>query len=498
MRLTEANRLMVAFADMHQSERKLRHLEIVDALTTIAEHNPDRGAGMLAWVRQSIARPDWVLAARPGQLTPGTPGAAVDRADWDYHLILAGRGWGKNRSGAEDFAERLKQPDTIGALVAAKFSNGRDDMVEGESSLLRCIAPSLLINGSVSDSWNRSHGLLRLANGTRAQVYSAEKPGQLRGPQHHYAWVDELAKFKDANVPTTEDSTWSNLVMTMRLGKHPQVVITTTPRPCLVLTGTRDRPQDGLLHNPNTVITTGSTFDNIDNLAGTFRRQLEAYDGTRLGRQELYAEILTDIEGALWTSHLIESGRVAPGYEQGVGGGLVRVVVAIDPSVGMGHEHNDECGIVVAGKSADGHGYIMEDLSAHMAPDKWARRAVKAYHEHEADVIVAEKNNGGQLVAEMIRVVDNTVPVKLVSATRAKYTRAEPVAALYEQGLIHHIGIFPKLEDQMTSVVAADQGDGTADDRFDAMVYGLNFLYDIGGREQPMTHSRRGPSPGRR
>ncbi|MEZ5377172.1 MAG: phage terminase large subunit [Acidimicrobiales bacterium] len=497
MTLEDAQLVVLRWLEATPPQRRVARHGLKVALELIAEHDLVKAAELIELCRLAVEKPLWRKTARPDQLAPGEAGSVDTRTDWDTWLVIAGRGWGKSECSAQWAASKLIGGNIRLALVAATFAAGRDDMAEGSSGLLRCLPPSILIDGSLERSWNRSQGQLKLANGSHARIFSSEKPGLLRGPQHHYAWVDELAKFKDANVPTTEDSTWSNLMMTMRLGPHPQVVVSTTPRPCMVLTGTRDKPEIGLMHAQNTIVTHGTTYENMENLPETFQRRLLAYEGTRLGRQELYAEILDDVEGALWTSHLIESARISRGWIDEFHGGLTRIVVGVDPSVGMGEEHNDECGIVVAGRSRDGHGFVLDDRSGHMSPEKWARTAVRAFHEHEADLIVAEKNNGGQLVGEMIRITDNRVPVKLVTSKRAKYTRAEPVAALYEQGLIHHVGIFPELEDEMTSYVPNDKKQDSPD-HLDSLVFAVSALFDLNGREQPMTHSVRSNAAVRR
>mgnify|MGYP000072153145 CR=1 FL=1 len=397
----------------------------------------------------------WHNQARPDQLAPTGP--------WLIWLILAGRGWGKTRTGAEWVKDRARTGDRHRvALVASTFADGRDTMVEGESGLLRILPPSLLKTGDVEGSWNRSMGELFLADGARAKVFSAEQPGRLRGPQHHTAWVDEAAQFPDAAAGTQDDTTWSNLMLGLRLGQDPRAVVTTTPKPLKLI---RD-----LMAATNTVITRGSTYDNLDNLAPTFRAQvLDRYEGTRLGRQELMAEILDDVEGALWTHECIDLSRVQTLLATV---DVPRCVVAVDPAI-TSTATSDETGIVVAARAVNGHGYVLADRTCRDTPAGWARRAVYAYHEFKASAIVAEGNQGGEMVTHTIHTVDPTVPVVRVHASRGKVARAEPVAALYEQGKVHHVGVFDELEDQLCTWVPES---GESPDRLDALVWALTDL----------------------
>lgn len=398
---------------------------------------------------------DWLFWARPDQLPP--PG------DWLVWLTLAGRGWGKTRVGAEFTREHcVTHPKARAALVAATFADGRDAMVEGESGLLSITPPQQLRGGSAEKAWNRSLGELYFANGSIGKVYSSEKPGQLRGPQHDVAWFDEAAKAKDAHLGTQEDTTWSNLMMGLRLGQHPRCIVTTTPKPHRLI--------KQLVEKPSTYVTRGSTFENLANLAPTFRAQiLEQYEGTRLARQELYAEILEDVPGALWTLKQLDGLRVKEAPQ------LLRVVVAIDPAT-TSNEGSDETGIVAAGIDADPRpsGYVLADRSGRYSPDGWARAAIALYHELKADHIVAEANQGGDMVRFTLRTVDPTVPVKLVHATRGKRVRAEPIAAMDEQGRVHHVGVLDAMEDQMTNWVPDMPGDSP--DRVDARVWALTEL----------------------
>jgi phage terminase large subunit-like protein len=387
---------------------------------------------------------DWTRWARDEQKAP--PG------DWRVWLLLAGRGFGKTRTGAELVRRRVGMRTARHiALVAPTAADARDVMVEGESGLL-AIAPP----------WNRpeyepSKRRLTWENGAIATTYSADEPERLRGPQHDFAWCDELAAWRYPEA-------WDMLMFGLRLGDDPRAVVTTTPRPTKLI--------KALVADPKVVVTHGSTWDNKDNLAPAFLQQIvRRYEGTRLGRQELEAEILDDVPGALWTHGLIDATRVNTVPS------LTRVVVAIDPAVSS-DEHADETGIVVAGKDAAGHGYVLADLSGRYAPTEWARTAIAAYHAHNADRIVAEINNGGEMVEATLRMVDAAVPFAAVHASHGKVARAEPAAALYEQGRVHHLGALPRLEDQMCCF-AHDydrQAAGYSPDRVDALVWALTEL----------------------
>lgn len=381
----------------------------------------------------------WRKIAREKQLAP--------EGEWSVWLILAGRGFGKSRSVNEWAIEQArKMPGSRGALVAATSADVRDVVMEGESGILNISPPDF------QPRYYPSKRRVEWPNGSIATTYSADEPDRLRGPQHHWAMCDELAAWR------YEDA-WDQLMLGLRLGDDPRVAVATTPRP------TRQIRQ--LIDDPNVHVVTGSTYENRDNLARTFfEKIITKYEGTRLGRQELMAELLTDVEGALWSHGLIEAGRVKHAPD------LIRVVVAIDPAVSVS-ESSDETGIIVAGIDRDGDAYVLEDVTGKYVPHEWAETAIAAYHRWKADRIVAEKNQGGDMVESTLRVVDRRVPVTLVTASRAKVTRAEPVAALYEQGRAHHVGVLARLEDQMTTWQA---GDKDSPDRVDALVWGLTEL----------------------
>lgn len=344
------------------------------------------------------------------------------------------------------------------ALVAETAADARDVMVLGDSGILACHPKDM------RPEWSPTNRRLTWPNGVEAWVYNATEPDQLRGPQHHAAWVDELAKFRYMQ------ETWDQLQFGLRLGDHPQALVTTTPRPLPLI--------KRLTADPDTVVTRGATMDNQANLASNTIKQLyDRYGGTRIGRQELEGEILVDIPGALWSREAIDNSRI-----QDVPKDLERVYVAVDPAV-SNNEGSDEHGIVVVGlaRDSDGYarGYVLEDGTVRGSPEDWAKRAVSLYRSWSADKIIAEKNQGGLMVESTIKAVDRTVPVKLVHASRGKIVRAEPISALYEQGRVHHVGRFDVLEDQMC-MFSADMlrtiSNGSPD-RVDALVWGLTEIF---------------------
>jgi phage terminase large subunit-like protein len=390
--------------------------------------------------------PSWRSIARPEQLPPD--------GEWLVWLFLAGRGAGKTRAAAEFAIEKAREmPRSRGALIARTPADVRDVQIEGESGILACSAPDFM---PVYEPTKRR---LTWPNGSMATAFSAEVPSQLRGPQHHWAWADETSSWTDARKGDEVDTAWNNLMLGLRLGQSPRCAVTTTPK--------ANALTKAILKRKTTAITKGTTYDNLANLAPSFREEvLSAYEGTRIGRQELLGEMLEDVEGALWTVALIDANRVRSAPD------LRRVVVAVDPSGGSG-PHSDEQGIIVAGLGVDGHVYILADRSCRLSPNGWASRAVAAYHEFGADRIVAERNFGGDMVRSTIGQVDGNVPVKMVTASRGKVQRAEPVAAAYEQGRVHHVGALAKLEDQMVMWTPAD---GTSPDRMDAAVWSVHEL----------------------
>lgn len=378
----------------------------------------------------------WEAHARPGQLPPADP--------WSIWLVKAGRGWGKTRVGAE-WVRSMAQPGARIALVGPTAADVRDVMIEGESGLLSVCEPN---NRPVYEPSKRR---VTWPNGAMATAYSAEEPDRLRGPQHTHAWCDEVAAW-------ARPEAWDMLMMGLRLGEHPQVVATTTPKSVPIM--------GAIQGSPGVIVTRGRTLDNAGNLAPSFLTGLMArYEGTRLGRQELEGEDLDDNPDALWQREGLDLRRVREAPE------LVRVVVAIDPAA-TSKDSSDETGIVVAGLGADGRGYVLADRSGRFKPDAWARRAVEAYHEWQADRIIAEGNQGGEMVEHVLGTVERGLPIRIVHATRGKVTRAEPIAALYEQGRVSHVGSLPQLEDQLCTWTPG----ASSPDRLDALVWALTEL----------------------
>lgn len=402
--------------------------------------NPSDLDALLRDVDEGVANVwlhDWSLWARENQLPPA--------GDWRTWLILAGRGYGKTRTGAEWIRAQV-EAGRAGrlALIGPTAADVRDVMVEGESGVLAICPP-----------WHRptyepSKRRITWPNGALATCYSADEPDRLRGPQHDAGWADEPASWRYPEA-------WDMFQFGLRLGHDPRAVVTGTPKPVALI---RD-----LLALPTTVVTRGSTYENRANLAPAFLDAIvRKYEGTRLGRQELNAELLDDHPDALWHRvTMLDAFRVprAPDLE--------RIVVAIDPSATA---TGDEAGIVVAGRSADGQGYVLDDRSLQASPEGWARAAIAAYHTHHADRIVAESNQGGEMVRVTLQTVDRAVPITLVHASRGKYTRAEPVSSLYQQGKVHHVGTFAALEDEVCNWTPGD----ASPNRLDALVWALTDL----------------------
>lgn len=410
---------------------------------------------------------NWKLWARETQLAPEKSQAGKKWTSW---LILAGRGFGKTRTGAEWIIERQKSgTGKRMALVGETAADVRDVMVEGESGILACAPPWNMPN------YTPSKRRLEWPNGSIATTYSAEEPDQLRGPAHDTAWCDEIAKWRYPD-------TWDQLMFGLRLGTDPRVCATTTPRPIKLI---RE-----LLKDTHTAITRGSSYDNRANLAKTFFRQvISKYEGTRLGRQELNAEVLDDVPGALFVRDIIDLLRRKPGQiatdnevkglgsDRAVAMHMRRITINIDPAATSGEEA-DETGLTVTGLGEDGHGYVLADESGRYKPNEWGEKAIALYNRFDADVIVAEVNNGGEMVENTLRAIDLNVSYKAVHASKGKVTRAEPVSALYEQKKIHHVGSFPALEDQMCMFTSDfdRKKAGFSPDRMDSMVWGFTEL----------------------
>lgn len=391
--------------------------------------------------------------ARADQLEP-------EGNDWEVWLALAGRGWGKTRTGAEWVREHVENATAKRvALVAATVGDYRRVMVEGESGILACSRPDFY------PDWEPSKYTLTWPNGAVAICYSGEQPNRLRGPQHDLAWCDELAAWKYA------PETWDNLQFGLRLGETPRVLVTTTPRPIRLI---RE-----LVRDDHTRITGGPTYDNSANVSQRFvQTVIRKYEGTSLGRQELHAELLSEVPGALWKRATLDRNRVNPDQAPA----YLRVVVGVDPAVTSG-ENADMTGIIVAALGADYHAYVLWDGSLLDHPQVWASRAISLWHQYRADSIVAEVNNGGDMVAITLATIDPNVPVKEVHASRGKRTRAEPVAALYEQGRVHHLRlppyqtedgrVVPALEDLEDQLCTWTEDEKESPDRLDALVWAI-------------------------
>ncbi len=400
---------------------------------------------------------DWQLWAREDQLPP--------RGDWHTWLVLGGRGAGKTRTGAEwvrgmalglpGFSDK---PVGRIALVGETLEDVRSVMIEGDSGLL-AIHPK-----NERPHYETSKRLLTWPNGSIAQMFSGNRPNGLRGPQFEAAWCDELCKWR------YPQETWDMLQFSLRLGQQPRQIVTTTPRPIALL--------KQLVKSEGLHIDRSTTHLNNAFLApGFVKRITKQFGGTRLGRQELEAEILDDRLDALWHRGQLDQLRLRKAPE------LTRIVVAVDPPV-TSHEKSDACGIIVAGLCEQGHGYVLSDETLRKAsPLKWARAAVSAFHRFEADRIVAEVNQGGEMVEAVIRQIERSVAITSVRATRGKYIRAEPVAALYEQGRVHHVGSLPLLEDELCDFGAGGLTSGKSPDRLDALVWALTDLMLKGGAE---------------
>lgn len=390
---------------------------------------------------------EWLTQARDKQITPS--------GDWHIWLILAGRGWGKTRTGAQDaLLYALRNPESQVAVITPTFGDLRRVAFNGPSGIIKMLPEGALMGGR-GHGYNSSAAEIRLYNGSKIMGFSATEPDRLRGPQFHRAWCDELAAWR---YPDTFDQ----LMFGLRLGEKPQCIITTTPKPTPLIRN--------LMQRDDCIITRGTTFENEANLAASTLDMLRAkYEGTSLGRQELYAEVIDAMEGALWSPQIIEKARVQRIQNEE----LTNILVAVDPAVTSG-EDSDETGLVVVGKNAQNEYYVLEDKSGKYKPEQWGRMAIELYHKYDADRIVAEVNNGGDLVERLIRTIDPNTRYKSVHATRGKLVRAEPIAALYEQSRVHHVGVFSELETQMCTYTG--ERPKPSPDRLDALVWGLSEL----------------------
>lgn len=395
--------------------------------------------------KDDLLRYDWSKQARPSQIEP--------TGDWFVWLILAGRGFGKTRTGAETIRSWVAKGQARNiCLLGHTIDDVRRVMIEGPAGLLSVCPPN------ERPLFLPSRGLLQWPSGAVASCYSAMSYEKLRGPQFDAAWVDELAKFPKVST------VWDQLMVGLRLGKRPRCVVTTTPRPLQLL--------KTLSAQKNVFVTRGSTFEN-NHLSAAYKELMQTfYQGTSFAAQELEGQLLDQKAGALWTYKMLDAARLPATQTVPP---LLRCVVAIDPAV-TSNAHSDETGLIVAGLAASGKAYVLDDLSGQYEPLVWAQKAIDAYHAFEADCLVAEVNNGGDLVERMLRSIDQSVAYKALRATRGKWVRAEPVMALYAKGRVVHAKHFKKLEAQLLSYAPQQESGQKSPDRMDALVWALSDL----------------------
>jgi phage terminase large subunit-like protein len=391
---------------------------------------------------------EWDWQALDGQREP--PASAGAGGGWRNWLIMAGRGFGKTRTGAEWVLARAREtPGARIALVGGSLDDVAKIMIEGESGLLGCARTGERL------TWRSTIGKLKFPSGAVAVAYSGASPDRLRGPQHHFAWADEIAKWQHPG------ESWDNLQMGLRLGDHARAIVTTTPRPIALI--------HRLMTDAETAVTGGRTFDNPHLPESFVAAMKRSYAGSRLGRQELDGKLLGEAEGALWTRAIIEARRCAMPRRAELG----RVVIGVDPPAS---EHG-VCGIVVCALLADGRGAVLADCSAAgVRPEGWAARVAAAFTAWSADRVIAEANNGGRMVETVLRTVAPGLPIKLVHASQGKAARAEPVAAAFETGRCLFAGCFAELEDELTELTPGGYGRSGSPDRADAMVWALTEL----------------------
>jgi len=390
--------------------------------------------------QEEVSKYNWRSKARTNQLPP--------EVNWRNWMILAGRGFGKTRTGAETVRMYASGGECLHiALIGKTIAEARSVMVEGQSGILACHRPD------ERPQFQKTQNRLVWKSGEVAWLFGGDNFEKLRGPQFDFAWIDELAKFRYPK------DLWDQLSLGLRLGKMPRCIITTTPRPVPII--------QHIISAPDTVVTRGATFDNADNLAPDYLKRIcQQFENTSLGAQELYGQILTEREGALWQRSMIK-------YQSPDTESFKRVVIAIDPAT-THHDQSDETGIIVAAIDGCNQAYILDDLSGRHSPADWGQRVVNAYWRHGADRVVAEVNKGGDLVERVIKSIDPNVSYKAVRATRGKATRAEPIAALYEQGKVHHARPLLKLEEQLCDYIPGVSC--KSPDRLDAMVWALTEL----------------------
>ena len=442
--------MKVTGADPTASDAATRRWRSTDLLTIARRMTAEELRNLLAGLNDAqkaeLTR-RWYGFEHDGQREPA--------GDWRIWLIRAGRGFGKTRAGAEWVSQIARDwPDARIALVAATIADGQRVMIEGASGLIA------VKRAHETVVWSASRRELLFESGAVATLYSAEAGEELRGPEHHFAWCDELAKWRRGAA------VWDNLMMGLRLGDRPRVLVTTTPR----VTAAMAR----VMAAPGKVETLGRTRDN-PHLADNFVvAMLESYGGTRLGRQELDGELLEDVEGALWTRALVERCRIGSDEI----GKPVRVVIGVDPPASA---NGDACGIVVAALLRNRRLAVVEDASVETPPPGvWAQAVASAAARWGADRIVAESNMGGEMVEATLRQADVTLPVVPVHASVGKARRAEPVALAYERGQVVHAGVFGELEDQLCGLQVGGgyAGSGRSPDRGDACVWALAALLE--------------------
>lgn len=442
---------------------KMSPADLIRLESVLEQVIQDQEAGRVGWLCDvpecngdpHVGRP--AFHARRTQRPPDS--------DWDVWMCLAGRGWGKTRVGAEWSIEQARKLPR-GALIGPTAADTRDILVQGESGILAC-APA-----TFRPVYEPSKRRLTYPNGAVQTCYSADEPDRLRGPQHHYGWFDELAAWRYLQ------NAWDMAQLGMRLGDHPQICVTTTPRPLPLI--------KQLLKDPMTAVVRGSTYDNLDNLAPTFRRAVIAkYEGTTLGRQELDAEVLEDLPGALVARRHIDGSRVDVAPE------LINVVVGMDPA---GTGAGDETGLVVVGRGLDGKNYVLHDASERLSPERASARAWGLLETWGASLVVVEDNGGKDWIESVLRMAwksrnpdGGPPPLRRVNASQGKRLRAQPVAMRYEQGRVCHVGSFPELEDQLTTWIPEEDNDSP--DRIDAMVHGVAHLMKKHDRSEAVAAS---------
>jgi phage terminase large subunit-like protein len=449
----------------------------VITLDDIESWKPDDRAQIIDVLQRRIESPPQAWYCKRGRTCDGHahegypyPHARADQwppegPDWFVWAILSGRGAGKTRTGGEWCRKMSNHAPRI-AGIGRRGTDIRSTMVEGDSGLIRVCE----IAGQTYQ-WEPSKREFTFQNGGKVYFYTAEEPDSLRGPQHHLAWLDE-----PAHMPLIED-VWDNLLLGLRLGRQPRVLVTSTPTPIKWV--------KELVKKDDTRVVRVSTYANIDNLAPTFRKNvIERYEGTRLGRQELHGEIIEDVEGALWSADLVLAANDVSlddfegvPYNSYLGNGFERIVVSVDPA-GTSTKRSDDTGIVVVARLGKQF-FVLEDATGKYSPDGWAKKVVSLFKKWSADRVVAEKNYGGEMVRSNMKNQDENLPITLVTSRRGKEIRAEPIVGLYEQGRVKHIGDLTKLEGEQLEWVP---GEGDSPNRIDALVHGITNLMKAGGK----------------